>query len=57
MTNEEMHLLQRYLTHCGEIESENDETGFLCWYQDMRLYGGEDGEREYKHTLDLATAS
>ena len=57
MTNEEMHLLQRYLTHCGEIENENDETGFLCWYQDMKLYGGEDGEREYKHTLDLATAS
>ena len=53
MTNEEMQLLKRYLTHCGEIEDEDHETGFLCWYQDLRVYG-EEGKREYKHALDLA---
>ena len=36
------------------MTNEDDETVFLCWYQDLRQYGREDGEREYKHTLGLA---
>ena len=54
MTPEESRLLMKYLTAHGEIGSREDATGFLCWWLNLKVYGGSEGEAEYKHALDLA---
>ena len=51
MTSTEERLMRAYLAAHGDIDGQDDDTGFGVWYADRATPVG---EVEYKHVLELA---